>query len=202
MNNNAFAAFFAAVTDTEGIQFDLKGTADVVARTTIGDVPISDIPFDVTTSLKGINSFGHTAQLSNVSITGSGTDSHGTFIKSPLTTVLNNPSNISLNTLGVEFPVFYKGVQLGRAVIDPLDLKPGDNTFDTVFHYAPSDANDTTAQAFVTELLTTADDIPLTIKGDGESSPFASLVPALENELLTGTLKGKQFMSRVLGHVT
>jgi hypothetical protein len=40
-------------TDTENVEFELKGSADVVARTTIGDVPISNIPFNVTSALKG-----------------------------------------------------------------------------------------------------------------------------------------------------
>ena len=190
LNNNAFAAFFAAVTDTQGISFDLKGSADVVARTTIGDIPISDIAFDVTTTLKGINAFNHAAQISNVSITGSGTDSHGPFVKSPITTTLQNPSNISLNTVDVELPVIFKGVQVGHAVIDPLDLVPGENTLQAEFRYAPNDANDTTAQSFVTQLLQTSDDIPLTIKGDGDSSPFASLVPALEGVEISTSVKG------------
>ncbi|KAI0660249.1 hypothetical protein C8Q70DRAFT_914138 [Cubamyces menziesii] len=189
-NNGAFSQFFAAVTDTSGIEFELKGTADVVARTTIGDVPISGIPFNVTTSLKGINQFDKSAALSNVSITGSGSDSHGPYIKSPLTTTLENPSNVSLQSVDVSFPVIYKGVMLGRAVIDTLDLAPGENTIATEFHYAPADANDTTAQAFLTEFLQTDDDIALTIKGDSDSSPFASLQPALEGVELSTSLKG------------
>ncbi|RPD52194.1 hypothetical protein L227DRAFT_623401, partial [Lentinus tigrinus ALCF2SS1-6] len=191
VNNGAFAVFFAAVTDTSGIEFDLKGSADVVARTTIGDVPISAIPFDVTTSLKGINSFNKEASLSNVSITGSGHDDHGAYIKSPLTTTLQNPSNISLQTVDVALPVYYKDVMLGRAVIDPLNLAPGENTMPTEFHYQPNDANDTTAQAFLTEFLQTGDGIALTIKGDGDSSPFASLVPALEGVGISTSLKGE-----------
>ncbi|KAI8977823.1 hypothetical protein BD414DRAFT_466746 [Trametes punicea] len=189
-NDGAFSQFFAAVTDTSGVDFELKGTADVVARTSIGDVPISGIPFNVSTSLKGINAFDKTATLSNVSITGSGSDSHGAYIKSPLTTTLENPSNVSLQSVDVSFPVIYKGVMLGRAAIDTLDLVPGENTIATEFHYAPADANDTTAQAFLTEFLQTDDDIPLTIKGDSDSSPFASLQPALEGVELSTSLKG------------
>ncbi|KAI0668274.1 hypothetical protein C8Q78DRAFT_1081656 [Trametes maxima] len=189
-NDGAFSQFFAAVTDTSNVDFELKGSADVTARTTIGDVPISGIPFNVTTSLKGINQFGKTASLSNITITGSGSDSHGPFIKSPLTTKLENPSNISLQSVDVSFPVVFRGVQLGRAVIDNLDLVPGENTLATEFHYAPADANDTTAQAFLTEFLQTGDEIPLTIKGDSESSPFGSLQPALEGVELSTGLKG------------
>jgi hypothetical protein len=60
LNNAVFAAFFAAVTDTQGIKFELKGSVDVVARTTIGDVPISNILFNVTSDLKGkFSIFGH-----------------------------------------------------------------------------------------------------------------------------------------------
>ena len=196
VNNGAFEAFFAAVTDTSGMEFGLKGTADVVARTTIGDIPISTIPFDVTTSLKGMNAFNKASSLSNVSITGSGSDDHGAFIKSPLTTTLQNPSNISLQTVDVALPVYYKDVMLGRAVLDPLNLVPGENTVPTEFHYQPNDANDTTAQAFLTEFLQTGDEIPLTIKGDGDSSPLASLVPALEGVEISTSLKGERVVSR------
>lgn len=125
-----------------------------------------------------------------MSITGSGSDSHGPFIRSPLTTTLENPSNISLQSVDVSFPVTYKGVVLGRAAIDTLDLVPGENTIATEFHYAPADANDTIAQGFLTEFLQTDDDIPLTIKGDSESSPFGSLQPALEGVELSTSLKG------------
>jgi hypothetical protein len=54
LNNAAFAQMFAGVTLLDNINLTLKGTADVSARTTIGDVPISGIPFDVASSLKGI----------------------------------------------------------------------------------------------------------------------------------------------------
>ncbi|KAI0821788.1 hypothetical protein BC628DRAFT_1341231 [Trametes gibbosa] len=189
-NDGAFSHFFAQVTDTSGVDFELRGTADVVAHTTIGDVPISGIPFNVSTSLRGINAFDKTADLSNVSIVGSGSDSHGPFIKSPFTTRLENPSNVSLQTVDVSLPVTYKDVMIGRAAIDTLNLVPGENTIATEFHYAPADANDTTAQAFLTEFLQTDDAITLTIQGDSDSSPFGSLQPGLEGVELSASLKG------------
>ncbi|KAI0072486.1 hypothetical protein K474DRAFT_1678619 [Panus rudis PR-1116 ss-1] len=193
INNGAFESFFAAVTDTSSVDFGLSGTANVVAKTSIGNVPISGIPFDVDSNLKGINSFGGTAQLSNVSIAGSGGDGGTQFIKSPLTTTLTNPSNISLSTNNIALPVFYKGTQLGRAAIDPFNLVPGENTIPTIFEYMPSDANDTTAQAFITEFVTTGDKIDLSIQGDGESSPYASLDQALEGVKISTSLTGINF---------
>lgn len=53
LNDAAFEAMIAEVTDKSSATFDLSGTADVTAKTPIGDVPISGIPFDVTSTLQG-----------------------------------------------------------------------------------------------------------------------------------------------------
>ncbi|KAH8979124.1 hypothetical protein EDB92DRAFT_1821158 [Lactarius akahatsu] len=190
LNNAVFAAFFAAVTDTQSVEFELKGSADVVARTTIGDVPISNIPFNVTSALRGIDSFGHTAGLSNVSITGSGGNGGNEYVNADITTTLQNPSNISLQTNDVSLAVFYKDVKIGRAAINTLNLFPGENTVATEFHYEPDNANDTTAQSFLSQFLQSGDALPLFIKGDQSSSPYSSLVPALEGVSLTTSLAG------------
>lgn len=73
--------------------------------------------------------------------------------------------------------------------------------------YFPANANDTTAevcqntmlslalltfeQSFLTDFLQTGDDLPLTIKGDSGSSPFASLQPALEGVSISTSVKGQ-----------
>lgn len=54
----------------------------------------------------------------------------------------------------------------------------------------PSNPNDTTAQEFLTEFLTSTDNIPLTIQGDSGGSPFGSLQPALEGVKLETSLTG------------
>ncbi|TFK44582.1 hypothetical protein BDQ12DRAFT_661303 [Crucibulum laeve] len=190
LNNAAFAQMFAGVTLMDTLDLELKGTADVTARTSIGDIPISGIPFDVPSSLKGINSFGHTAVLSNVSVTGSGGNGGSEFIISPLMTALQNPSNISLDTVGVSLPVIFSGVPIGRAVINELDLKPGENVAETEFHYMPADANDTIAQSFLTDFIQTGNQLDLTIDGDMSSSPFPSLQPGLSNLVLATHLNG------------
>lgn len=109
---------FQQVTDTSQTVLTLKGTADVTAKTTIGNVPIAGIAFNVPSSLAGINQFGGEASLSNISVTGSGGSGGNQYVTSPLTTQLDNPSNISLTTNDVALPVIYNGVQLGRAAIN------------------------------------------------------------------------------------
>lgn len=53
LNNDAFSAVLAAVTLTNSVSLGLGGTANVTAKTSIGDVPITGIPFNVTSSLAG-----------------------------------------------------------------------------------------------------------------------------------------------------
>lgn len=188
----SFALLFAGVTLKPSVDLVMSGTAAVRAHTSIGDVPISGIPFSLPSTLAGIASFGGTAQLSNVSVGGGTPD----FIFAPLTTTLQNPSNVSLLTNDVSLGVTFNDVLLGRALIDTLDLVPGTNTVPTVFHYAPSDANSTSAQAFLTQFLTTTPPIPLRIS-DG-SSPYASLTPALQNLQLSASLPPLGFANTII----
>jgi len=115
LNNDAFGSLLADATLMDEVSIQIKGTADVTARTEIGDVPISGIPINVTSSLKGIGGFNYEAELSNVSVTGSGGSE---YITAPLMTTLENPSNISLSTMDVSLGVMYEGTQVGRAVIN------------------------------------------------------------------------------------
>lgn len=55
--------------------------------------------------------------MSNVSIAGSGGNGGNQFIVSPLTTTLQNPSNVSLQTVDIVLPVIYKDVTIGSAAI-------------------------------------------------------------------------------------
>ncbi|KAJ7251753.1 hypothetical protein B0H12DRAFT_1234031 [Mycena haematopus] len=189
-SQEAFQLLFAVVTLEPEADFVLTGSANVSARTSIGDVPITGIGFNVNSALTGINSFGGTASLSNVTVTGSGGDGGDEYIVAPLTTVLQNPSNITLDTVDISLPVVYKGVNIGRAAINVFDLVPGANTILTEFHYEPANANDTVAQSFLTDFIQGDSKLPLTIQGDINSSPFGSLAPALTSLTLTTDLQG------------
>lgn len=73
---------------------------------------------DIVVFWLGINSFDGTATLRNISISGSGGNGGDEYIVAPLTTVLQNPSNISLSTVDIALPVYYKDVMIGRAAFD------------------------------------------------------------------------------------
>ncbi|KAG6908393.1 hypothetical protein DXG01_004822 [Tephrocybe rancida] len=179
LNPTAFAQMFAGVTLLDDLDLTLKGTADVIAKTSVGNVPIA-VPFSVPSSLKGINSFEHSAVLANVSVTGSGGNGGNEYVVSPLTTTLHNPSNITLKTVDTSLTVSWQGTKIGNAVIDTFNLVPGDNPFATQFRYQPDNANDTVAQAFLTEFIQSDSDLDLSIHGNANSSPIASLNPGLQ----------------------
>ncbi|KAL0580357.1 hypothetical protein V5O48_000210 [Marasmius crinis-equi] len=190
VDNGAFEQVFAAVTTQGQIDLQLRGTADVTARTTIGDVPITGINFNVPSSLKGINDFGGKAELQDVKVAGSGGNGGNEYVVAPLTTILDNPSNVTLHTVDTALPVIYKGTKLGRAVIDPFDLLPGENTFKTEFRYEPDNSNDTVAQSFLQDFLTSTNTLDLSIAGDTASTPIESLQLALSGVKLTSQLTG------------
>ncbi len=118
LNDGAFVALLAAVTLSASVDLTLKGTADVRAHTAIGDVPITGIEFDVASSLVGINAFGGTTVLSDVSVTGSTSE----YIITPLKSTLDNPSEVILHTTDVALPVVYDNVVIGRSIINVSGL--------------------------------------------------------------------------------
>jgi hypothetical protein len=66
----------------------------------------------------GIQSFARIAKLSDVKIVGSGDDGGNQFINVPLTTTLNNPSNVSLHTTTTSLTVIFKDTPVGVALIE------------------------------------------------------------------------------------
>ncbi|KAE8213110.1 hypothetical protein CF327_g3310 [Tilletia walkeri] len=206
-NDPSFGAFFAQLTDTESGTFGLKGSTDVVARTVVGDVTITDIPINVNSTLDGINSFNRTATSDNVVVKGATSDA----INIALDVTLRNPSNLTVHTLDVELPVFYRGLsgnepstEVGRAIIPKLDLAPGPNKVATQFRYSPvgnNADNNTVAQELIQAYIQPANDgdsgnitANLEIRGVPNASPvltpYESLQPAIEGLNLTTSIDG------------
>ncbi|KAG8787307.1 hypothetical protein FRB91_009037 [Serendipita sp. 411] len=202
VNSGAESVFqnFLAETTTKGsITFGLSGTANSQAETSIGRLSISGIAFDVQSVLAGINSFGGTAAISDVKISGSGGNGGNEYMSSPLKTTLNNPSHLSLKAGSITLPTFYQGIQLGESVVPTFSLVPGSNTLDAEFRYHPANANDTVAQTFLQSYLEQGGAVPITIHGDAKSASFDSLVPALQQTSLSSSVPG--IAAKLVTHV-
>lgn len=76
-----------------------------------------------------------------------------------LNVILANPAPLILHTNLVSFLVIYRGTNVGRAYINPLDLFPGSNTVAAEFHYQPADANNAIAEDLLTQYLSTTSQV-------------------------------------------
>lgn len=198
LNNGQFQAFFAKLTDTDRADFGLKGTTSVLARTHVGDIPITGIPFDVQSSLAGINSFNHRFTTNSL-VVASGRPQ---YILITLNAILQNPSNLTVFTDQVSLPIVYKNVYVGRAVIPQLGLIPGTNTLGIDFQYMPDNPADATAQDLLRSYLQPVENtestpqlqVPIEILGSGGGAqpltPYDSLVPALRGVQANGAIDG------------
>ncbi|KAK0556496.1 hypothetical protein OC844_005834 [Tilletia horrida] len=196
IDRGSFRAFLAQLTDKAEGSFTLAGTADVVGRTVIGDVPISGIPVNTNTTLKGIDSFGGKAPISNLDVAGSTSDA----INIDITVELNNPSNLTVKTKEVSLPSFYAGTEVGRTIIDTLDLQPGNNTVKAVFSYSPSSADAEKASELLTKYLqplngdTEPQSATIDVHGfpgaNPPSTPYESLEDAINGISISSTVKG------------
>ncbi|BGP00846.1 hypothetical protein RTBOTA2_002159 [Rhodotorula toruloides] len=199
INQGTYNDFFAAITLQSNVGFTLHGGANVTARTKAGDIPISGIPFsNIQTTFPGINGFGGKATIPETPVViggGSGDPFNpspgGEFLRITLSTILDNPAPLVLHTNDASFEVIYKGTQVGRAYINPLDLYKGSNTLPTEFHYQPANPGDATAEDLLTQYLETKGQIPLTIQGDGSSTPYGSLKEAFTGVHLETSFPGQ-----------
>ncbi|GAA6063179.1 hypothetical protein JCM10212_003114 [Sporobolomyces blumeae] len=199
IDRNAYNGFFAAITLDNVVDFTLSGNASVVAKTAAGNIPISTIPFsDIATTFNGIDGLGGKATIPQtpVVIGGGAGDpfnpsSGGDFLRITLSVIVDNPAPLILHTNDVSFAVQYKGTTVGRAYINPLDLYQNQNTLPSEFHYQPANPGDATAESLLTAYLEEKGQIPITIQGDEQSSPYGSLDQGLAGITLQSSFPGQ-----------
>ena len=198
-DHSAFMALFAQLLDTPRASLGVSGTAGLIAKMVIGNIPISGIPFNVTTSLGGFDSFTRNATLQRLDVK-QGTSK---YLDNTGKLILHNPSNITVHTTGISLPSFYKNTYVGRALLNNKVIAPGYNHLDTIVRYQPDNANDTNAQELLQRYaqpqpghgpVSIPYETPVVIKGianaDPPLSPFASLIPALEGTYVASSVPG------------
>lgn len=201
LNDAQFQLFLATLADTTGATFQVFGSTSVVAKTQIGNPLITGIPFSVTTSLVGVDSFEGNATVSDVAVN----DPTNAYIGINLVAGLYNPSNLTLFSDSLSLPTVYTtyNVVIGRATIPKLGLIPGLNLIDVLFEFIIPPGNSSQIQEVLQlylqpkDFMTTRDNnsIPLQIKGSAEGgafptpplTPYPVLAPALGGD---GALPG------------
>ncbi|KAI8143830.1 hypothetical protein BJV82DRAFT_557523 [Fennellomyces sp. T-0311] len=180
-----FNAFTAALTSSANVSFGMIGSSNAMAETAVGTLKLSNITFDVTSSLAGFNNFEGKTNILKMAVTG-GTPDH---IEVTLTVSFVNPSQISITvgTLTFESIMQENGVSIGTVIMNDVVIKPGENTFDCIMHMHSSKKE--LVDQMVSIYMTNAQ-APLTIAGTKDSTKIASLQDALSTVRLQTMMQG------------
>ncbi|KAM0789126.1 hypothetical protein ACM66B_003180 [Microbotryomycetes sp. NB124-2] len=176
LNDGSFNDFFNAVTNTAGVTFGLNGAANVTAGTAAGDIPIYGIPFNVQTSLLGIQSLNaRPTVVSNVEVYQGFPD----YLQINADAALYNPSNLTVITNEVTFGLEFQGQIIGSVLIGDLELIPLENNIETEVRYAPQGdaalaAGRNLLQNFLQCIVS-----DVIIAGTPNTTPYGSLKEAL-----------------------
>ena len=198
-DRSAFTAMISQLLNAPRASLGVSGTAGLIAKMVIGNIPIDGIPFNATTSLNGLDSFTRNVTIERLDVK-KGTPE---YFDNTVKLVLRNPSNITIRTTGISLPAFYKNTYVARALINNKIIAPGANYMDAIVRFDPSNHNDSTAQELLVRYaqpqaghgpVSIPYDSPVVIKGitnaDPPLSPFASLIPALEKTYMDSSLPG------------
>lgn len=183
--HSGFSDFLADTTAGSCVKFGLHGTANSKANTAAGYVTITDIPFDVSTSLLGLQNLNaRPATVSNLDV------KHGysSYLLITLDAHMYNPSHLTVGTGDVSFGLKFQDRPIGTAEISGLVIHPGLNTVATDVHYSPQGSANKAAgqnmlENYVQGIASTA-----LIQGSQSTTPIASLKQALSGISLSTTI--------------
>lgn len=179
VKDNAHEAFQAFLTETmmgTDAGFDIKGSADSVATTSLGVVRLK-VPFTSTVALKGIGFATNSPTISNVTVVGGNTE----HVVLNANVIINNPSIFSVDAGPVNLKISGtaggKSGLMGDVMLPNLKFAPGSTTLIAQVLFYPSEA--AFRDAFFSEFIAgyTFDCV---ITGNAQSSSVVSLGPVLE----------------------
>ncbi|WFD32817.1 hypothetical protein MSPP1_003868 [Malassezia sp. CBS 17886] len=204
-----FQAMLANLAVSKRTTLGVRGAADLVARMVIGDIPINGVPFDLSTSLAGLDSLTRTAKVHSLDPSAGNPE----YLKSDVDMTLTNPSNVTIKTHGLSLQSWSKTTYMGQILVDDVLLIPGKNRVMGEAHISPFNKNDTVAQRFIQEVVQPElghgkEMIPMKPKiaihsdpsvHNKPASPFESFAPAAGSLELDAVVPG--IASRVISRV-
>lgn len=194
--HSVFQQFLAAVTTADKETFTLGGVANTDAETAVGLLSLTDIEFDVDTTIAGLQGLNtKPATVANLDVNQGFPD----FLLIKVTTQLFNPSNITIGTGDVSFTLQFQGDSIGSAIISNAIIIPGSSNYSTDVHYSPQGGAVASGQQMLENFLQGVDS-DTTIIGTTDTTPIDSLkvalseiklspvtIPALHQNLITST---------------
>lgn len=180
--HSEFAQFIADTTRMQCIKFKLHGNADAKASTAAGYVTVSDIPFNVDTSLLGLQNLNaRPAYVQNLDVR------HGykSYLLITANSFLYNPSHLTVGTGDVSFDLLFKGRKIGNVELDDLVIEPGVNKRFTKVKYQPQGSENVAAGQEMLENYVQGIESKTIIKGTSGTTDIVSLKQALAGIELT-----------------
>ncbi|KAI9493349.1 hypothetical protein BDB00DRAFT_823642 [Zychaea mexicana] len=183
--HKVFNAFTKALTESSNVTFGMSGMANSIAETAVGQLKLTNISYDVSSSLSGFNNFDGKTTILKQAVTG-GTPE---YIEITLTVAFNNPSNITITIGAIQFESIMNEHQtsVGTVKLQDVVIKPGNNTFDCIMEMKSSKKEyvDQMVSIYMTNSLA-----PLTISGTQDSTKIASIQDALSTVRLGTAMQG------------
>ncbi|KAK7690332.1 hypothetical protein QCA50_006989 [Cerrena zonata] len=176
-----FSTFNANLTSLDAANFRLIGHSRAIANTSIGQLTLDPINFNVSSGLMGLKGLKGLTTLNTVSVDGGTKDG----ITLGIDVSIFNPSNLNLTLGDLHVQLFRDGSMVGTALMPNLTLKMGENRVQasSVFAANGSPQGLQTLNDFVGKK-----DVQLSIAGFDGSTGIASLVSAFETLNIDVTL--------------
>ncbi|KAI7859248.1 hypothetical protein BDC45DRAFT_553635 [Circinella umbellata] len=180
-----FNSFTKALTEGASVTYGMKGISNAQAETAVGKLKLTDIPFDIESSLGGFKNFDGKTTILDMAVSGGSPE----YIEVTTHVSFNNPSNITITVSDLSFDSIMNEHKTSVGTIDMKDvvIKPGNNTFEAMMQMKSQKKElvDKMVSIYMTE-----SQAPLTIVGTQDSTDIASLQDALSTVRLDTTMNG------------
>jgi hypothetical protein len=173
-----------ALTASSNYTFMVAGVAQTNANTPIGAISLTNISFDVPTSVVGLSFLNSSATIINsIDVTGGTSEA----LQLAISVSMDNPSDFTISTGDVSFNMGASGTQLGVVTLTNLTLVRGSNTVAATSTFDPN-ASDVGKNLLSTFVM--GQENSLDITGFANSTNIASLAGGLGAITLESTLPG------------
>ncbi|KAG0055160.1 hypothetical protein BGZ83_009462 [Gryganskiella cystojenkinii] len=192
--HDEFEKFLITVAQQKMATFDIIGSAQSTAVTSLGQVNIT-VPFNTSLTLPGIDFKSMQPVLSNILVVGGNKD----YVTINATVIINNPSIFAVDAgparLHVQATIDNETMYIGDVLLSNLKLNPGQNPLAAQVHIQPT--NTTFRDAFFTEYII-GTNFAATIYGDSTSSSIVSLAPIMESLKMVTVVPGMNPPARMV----
>ncbi|CAG8458295.1 13175_t:CDS:2 [Acaulospora colombiana] len=183
IDQKAFSLFLGGLMIATEKSFSVAGNVTA----SMGKIELPTIPFDVKTSMKGLQGLKSSpVTISNLLVTGGSEKGITLGMKVSLT----NPSDVQVSAGDLTFDVLFGSQKVGTTTIPNIVLARGKNDYPATFIFSPIGDPAVKAGADLIGNLMTNKPSPLVIQGNAQTTNISSLTPIFSLLSLETTLNG------------